>query len=250
MKNPFLEEVKLKISTNEIEIKSKSNEEPTLLIDWYLNGSEPHIFPRFTDREITQNYKRIRKSVNGSDIDFEFNDPVSHLTRDFAYVNTENVKFLILDVNKEFGPHWSKNIGIEFRKEFGTIPELGQRRVISEIISFIFGKRLIYAGYTAYGDKGQILKQYSASPNIDNLVYLCQQPNESPIKIKLSPTVNLEKVLNKLIPNYLRLRDELNLEKALMLYWTAQNTPIGANLPIYSSALELIMNSWFTSTKE
>ena len=248
-KDPFVEEVHLKIPIDEIEIKNKSNTEPTFLIDWYLNGPEQHVFSRTTDRKITLNYKRIRKSVNGSDIDFEFNDPVSQGSLDFAYINTENVKFLIAKVNKNFGPRWSKNIGIEFRKEYGIIPDLKQRKVISEIISFIFGKQLIHAGYTVYGGNGEILEQYSASPHIDNLVYLCQKPSESPIKIKLSPIFNLEEVLNKLIPNYLRLRDELNLEKAFTLYWTALNTPIGVDLPIYSSALELIMNSWFKSTK-
>ncbi|AAM05982.1 hypothetical protein [Methanosarcina acetivorans] len=248
-KNSFVEEVNLIIPIGEVKIKKKSNTEPIFLIDWYLNGPEQHVFPRFTNREITLNYERIRKSTNGSDICFKFNEPLSQGSLDFAYINTGNVKFLISKVNTDFGPSWSKNIGIEFRTEYGIIPDLEQRKVISEIISFIFGKQLIHVGYTVYGANGEILEQYSASPHIDNLIYLCQKPNESPIYLKLNTAFNIENILNKLIPNYLILRDELNLEKALLLYWTALNTPIGIDLPIYSSALELIVNSWFKSTK-
>jgi hypothetical protein len=248
-KSPYVEEALLKIQIDEVKIKNKSNTEPIFLIDWYLNGPKQHIFPRITDREITLNYERIRNSVDGSDINFKFDESKSQSSLDFACISTESVKFLISKVNKDFGPSWSNNIGIEFRTEYGIIPDLNQRKVISEIISFIFGKQLIHVGYTVYGANGEILELYSASPHIDNLVYLCQKPNKSPINIKLSPIFKLEETLNKLIPNYLILRDELDLEKALLLYWTALNTPIGADLTIYSSALELIMNSWFKSTK-
>jgi hypothetical protein len=51
-------------------------------------------------------------------------------------------------------------------------------------------------------------------------------------------------LLNQFLDSYLQLRNQLPIDDALSRYWIARNTPIGANLPILASALEMIAESY------
>lgn len=267
--NKSLLDVVLTLSVDEFKTKNKSNVKPSSLVDWYVNGPDIN-FTRYTKRKMTLNYEKTKSSLDGLDIKFDYGSSNSDISCDFAYINTEDIKFFIFNVSKDFGPVWSKNIGIEYLTELGPIPDYEKRMAISEIVSFVFGKRLFHVGHTLYGIKGEILEQSSISPIVDNLLSHCKNPDVRPVRIvtKIVPPsfvsrqnenkeqmrinqngTGIEEILTKLVPEYFRFRDKLNLKESLYRYWISMDTPVGTNLPILSSALETLMTGWFKSNK-
>lgn len=240
-------DLELDFSTNKIEVKYPNDSETYWLTDWYLNGSDLFL-PRLTNRKITLSYKRFRDDFDEINTEHT-NDFLGNASRDFAYIDTGQIKFFLTKVNDDFGPEWSHNFSIEYRREFDFIPSLEQREAISEIVSFILGKQLVHVGYTNYGCDGQLIEQCAISPPKANILSLCQKSSSEPIKIGISDQSKIESTLNELVPSYLELRDDLDLNVALHIYWASLEAPLGTNLPILASALEIIMKKWFKSTK-
>lgn len=52
-----------------------------------------------------------------------------------------------------------------------------------------------------------------------------------------------------MLPKYIELREPLCLSEALWNYWISFDVPPGPNLSIVASAIETIINSWFSSAK-
>jgi uncharacterized beta-barrel protein YwiB (DUF1934 family) len=236
--------LELDFSTHKIEVKYSGESEIFWLTDWYLNGSN-NLLPRATIRETSFSHKRLR--IGFDEIKTESTNDSLNSNRDFACIDTGQIKFLLTKVHNEFGPKWSHNFGIEYRSEFGFIPSLEQREAIREIVSFILGKQLIHVGYTKYQRDGKLIERCAISPTKDNIVSLCQKPSSEPIDIANSSKI--ESTLNQLVPSYLSLREELDLEVALYIYWESLEAPLGTNLPILASALEIIMKKWFKSNR-
>jgi hypothetical protein len=143
---------------------------------------------------------------------------------------------------------------IEYRKNFGTIPDFEQREAISEIVSFVLGIQLLSVGFTEFDCEDRIVRsvaKYSLGGPYTRFV--CETVQDSPfdlgIKGYIKNTRKIEEILSDLVPKYLALRDKLNLKHALQKYWLARNLPIGANLPVLSGALEIVMKNWFDSEK-
>lgn len=231
------------ISTTRIEVNYSHESETHWLTDWYLNGSNI-LLPRGTNREITLSYKRLRNDFG--QIKTEYTNDYFYGGVDFAYINADQIKFLLTKVKDNIGPSWSHNFGIEYRKEFDFLPTLEQRKAISEIVSFILGKQLINVGCTKYGYDGKLIERSAISPK-DNIVTLCHKSSREPIDI--SNSSKIQSILNKVVPSYLILRDELDLNFALYIYWSSLEVPLEVNLPILASALEIIMKKWFKNAK-
>lgn len=246
-KTSEIEIIEMFILTSRIEIKNSDEHEACCIIDWYLNGPNL-VLPRMTERKIILNYNRLRTDF--PDVKTEYsNEYLGNGSRDFAYISTDQIKFLLTSVNNSFGPSWSTNYGIEYRKEFDFIPSLKERITICEIVSYILGKQLIHVGYTKYQCDGKVMEQCALSPTKDNITTLCQKQSNEPINLENDCLSKIESLLNELIPPYFTLRDELNLNAALYMYWASMEAPLGTNLPILASALEIIMKAWFKSSK-
>jgi len=231
-----------------VEMKQSTDMKSDLLIEWYLNGpSGSFIFPRSTKRQLKEDF--IRKRFDNEEKLY----PGTHNeenTRDFAFVELENRSFIIQAVPKYFGPKWSNCIGIEYREEWGGIPDEEEREAISEIVGFIFGKHLLNVGYTKFAGMGYPIEEVAKNPWGDNVVSKCQDAALFPVDIDNYQTWGLvEKVLTQLIPQYLLLRNDLNLKQALWNYWVSLDLPIGVNLPILSAGVETIAKSWFKTSK-
>jgi hypothetical protein len=256
------------IHADKIVVKRRIKKEIEWVIDWYLNGPKnTEIYSRNTIRKISNidmSLERYRVLSDNIPIDFHLNEYIKELENkilkerriwvDFAYISTEYVKFIIAEVPKEFGPSWSENICIEYRKNLGPIPNSEQRRAISEIVSFVLGKRLLHVGYTKYGNDGEFLEKLAISPwgNYYSR-YACPKSDFQPFNFGIEEfTKNhkkFEDILCELVPNYLMLRNELGLDKVLSKYWASKDMPIGTNLPTLSSGLETLMDSWFRINK-
>ncbi|WP_054864551.1 hypothetical protein [Methanosarcina barkeri] len=172
--------------------------------------------------------------------------------RDFILVTLDDIKFIIATVPSHFGPKWSRNICIEYRKEFGLIPDREKREAISEIVSFVLGTQLLNVGFTEYDNEGQTLA-YFAQPSWGKAYSrsVCENIPLSPFKLGIKSAIinegKIEELMCDLVPKYLNKRDKLGLKEALWRYWISRDNPLGTNLPVLSSSLELIMHNWFKS---
>ncbi len=216
------------------------------LTEWYLNSHKSMLpYPRLVEREFKEEYRKKRESF-GEDVTFE---GAGMSTSDrYAFIETPEVSFVVEPVVKELGPPWSDCMSIEYREDWGGIPEADVRDAIANFVSFVIGRPLIGVGSTSFDERGQPLEQVATSPAEDNLVALCQSSEKPPIKIDIHGTSeNLEGLLRRLVPNYLALKDELKLNEALWGYWLSKQLPLGGNLPELQTNLEMIMNAWFKS---
>jgi hypothetical protein len=176
----------------------------------------------------------------------------SEMGRDFALVTLDAIKFIIARVPNSFGPGWSRNICVEYRKEFGPIPDSEKREAISEIVSFVLGTQLLNAGFTEYDHEWQTLTLFAKtswggaySRSVSEGIPI--SPVNLGIRSFIIKEEKIEELLCGLIPKYLDLRDKRRLKEALWRYWISRDTPPGADLPVLSSALEIIMKAWFDS---
>jgi hypothetical protein len=175
-------------------------------------------------------------------------------------------------VSEEYAPSWSKNFAIEYSTKLSPIPEEKTRKVVAEIVSFVLGRRLIDIGDTSFADEGHEFSMQNWdteahllpvkvksdlpyllrgwSPYGINVQALCSKPDFPPIpieRIHRNKNQDFEAVLSKLVPIYLNLRDTLALDHALWRYWTFQEMPLGINLPMLVSGIEILASAWFSS---
>ncbi|WP_292388653.1 hypothetical protein [Methanosarcina sp. UBA5] len=250
--------VTFNIIVYEINIDKNSDYDTSCLSEWYLNGPDKEvIFPRETlrlQKKDSDIIERKRVSVNIT-VDEAIRLSIqrsSEMGRDFALITLDDIKFIVARVPTQFGPKWSRNISIEYRKEFGSIPDREKREAISEIVSFVLGTQLLNVGFTEYDNEGQTLA-YFAQPSWGEAYSrsVCENIPLSPFNLGIKSTIineeKIEELLCGLIPKYLNKRDKLGLKEALWRYWISRDNPLGTNLPVLSSALELIMNKWFKS---
>lgn len=213
-----------------------------------MNGMrEPLIYNRLTLRTTSPTgYSRERK-VNGEKFDFTeaIKSGHSSISRDFLKVDFSDFKFLIAEVPKEFGPKWSSNIGIEYRKEWGRIPNEDEREMISELCSFVFGCQLLLIGNTIYDKEEQVVGGYARNP-WGEAKAICSKPAYPPININSSDSsMKAEDIIKQMLPKYFELRNPLHLNEALWFYWIFSYTTIGTSLPILWAGIEEIMHGWF-----
>lgn len=217
------------------------------LTEFFINGptDERFMFPRITKRVYSNHFTRERVTVDGDPTEFLGTKSMSS-SSDFAYIETDDVSFIVTKVPKEFGPSWSKNIAIEYRKEWG-IPNQEVRKSISEVVSFLFGRQLLNVGYSEFGSRGEYIRKSAWSPWGDNVVAVCQKASLPPINFSYSDWDNFENTLKQIVPRYIMLSNELKLSDVLWRYWIFLNHPLGTNLPILQSGIEMLSKSWVRS---
>jgi hypothetical protein len=219
------------------------------LTEWYLNSPNRNsICSRVTDRKHESYYFRHRHM-----------DPVGGVKYpggisegggvDYAYIAIDGLSFILQHVPDAFSPNWCNKLGIEYRDDFGRIPEENERKAISEIISFILGRQLLNVGFTVHDSVGYPIEEYMINPWGDAKA-ISRDAEYQPIKLKpFDVNDSIEKYLLKLIPNYIQLRDQLNLSEALWRYWISNQLPVGTDLPILASGLEILAAAWFDNSK-
>ncbi|MDD1370317.1 hypothetical protein PTB13_21655, partial [Bacillus sp. MHSD17] len=116
-------------------------------------------------------------------------------------------------------------------------------------ISFLFGTQLLNIGYNTYSTDHYIIESHLLNPPGDNIQTLCRTSKSSPIGIDYYASLGfeIETTLIEPINNYLLLGNTLRLDEVLWRYWIGKRMPIGTNLPILASGLEVLANSWIKS---
>ncbi len=222
--------------------------EPVRLTEWYMNGPDMGIiYPRSMIRKLTEEYE---KRPMGSDGVYPGISLKHEHHCGYAIIQHGDRRFIIFEVPKGCGPAWSRNLGIEYRPEWGGIPSDDEREAISEIVSFVVGRRLLHIGHTTFDSSGWPIDEVSYNPWGDNVMALCGRHDRSPIKLDpFAERRRLEVVLQQVVLPYLALRDELGLKDALWRYWLSRESTSGIDLPIISAAVETLAGKWLKSNK-
>ena len=227
---------------------SEGHLEPLWLTEWYLNGPQKMVFGRITSHQITSRYVRTRDGKAPTEV------RSNHVggTRDHALVDLDNLSFVVHAVPSEIGPGWARPVGIEYRRDDKrAIPPESTRRAIEEIVSFVLGRRLMRVGFTSFNAAGDPIEVESINPWGTNIRETCGSCDDSPfpIQINIEGSIDVETLLNLLVPRYLQSRDELKLGEALVQYWAACEAPLGPNLVLHRAAVEGLKTAWFESTR-
>ena len=231
-----------------LKVRYKNEKEGTHFAQWYVNGPRDYVFSRGTERKLTRHFSKYRflsqeKKIDSVERSLESNN----LSTDFLWIKTEEIQFLVTEVPEGIGPEWSTKIGIEYRKDWGGLPEIEERARIEELCSFVFGRQLLPVGYTMYDDDENIVERYAHAPWGRKARAFCSQPDYPPISIERAHVASgkAENIICQLLPKYLELQEPLSLKEALWNIWISREMPIGSNLPILAAALESIVNGWF-----
>lgn len=251
---------KYDFSMNSIYRDYKTSSNVDWIMEWFLNGPRSYIYPESTEYKLIKTCKKERNYLKS-----EFKSETGGFSRDFLQVECKandgnDIHFVIHSVPDVYPPKWSKKVGIEYREEWG-IPRVEEREKITEIIGFLFGRQLIKIGCTKFVEDGWPAEDIAYNPEMPsdiNLIEICKREDYPPVNIdplrnrlvsmnyaaNLFENINL---FNKLIPKYLELRDDLNLDEVLWRYWLSETSPSYVRLIVLAGSFELLVNSWYGS---
>jgi len=224
-----------------IEINDSNEKETESLMEWFLTGRTTILFSRNTHYYDSERIK-IR---NGIDSAITSDASYKRMAWDFFLIELEKFSFIVQQVQNGIFPVWANGFIIEYRSSFSQIPSKEIRIAISEIVSFILGVEFIEIGYSEFNINNEVIRRLGNKPYGDNIISRCKRISMSPINY---PTqygrIDIESILNNLISAYLKLRDDFKFSTVLWKYWLARNSPVGINLPILSSAIEGLAESY------
>lgn len=217
------------------------------LTEWYLNGIRTSgVFWRSTMRKLEPHYTKERDTT----LYTAPQRPSRSSSTDHAFIEYDGKGFVVQRVPSMIGPAWSMNIGIEYRPEWGGIPERDERVAIAEIVGLVLGRWLLNVGFTEYDELGDPITEMVTSPVASDVMSMCQANGPTPINIEPdNGGQNIEDLLRSLVPAYLRLREPLRLNDAEWRYNLARDLPIGIDLPVLAAAIEGIGAAWLDSKK-
>lgn len=225
------------------------------LTEWYINGPK-YLYTRWTSRILDFTYERLRHDLGNTNSIFK-SHPKKIEGHDYMFIefkDKNDVCFIIHSVPDFYNPQWSQKLGIEYRTEW-NIPNQNERKKISEIVSFLFGRQLINIGQTKFDGEGQPIEELLITPIIDpeiNLKNLSKNQQINPINYNIPPSIypdigSIETQLNKFIPLYIDKRDKLCLDEVFRRYWLSQSLPSYSRLIILAGGFELLSACWHES---
>ncbi len=216
--------------------------------EWYLNAHDGRLlYPRLVERESKETYRR-KRAYPEEEIAFE-----GGRFRTFgyyAYVELPDLGFIVEHVPENLGPGWCKSLAIEYRDEWGGVPEEKTRASTANAVSFVMGRPLIRVGYTSFDGSGRPIEEVAVSPLQKDLVSTCRRAEHPPVNLNQGrPTDLFEVLLAQLVPRYLELNDEFGLDDVLWGYWLFEELALGANLPVLATSVEMLKKAWYSSKK-
>lgn len=218
------------------------------LTEWYLNAHDRGVlFSRFVKRGLKETYRREREHPEEKTV---FEGQQNETSSQYAFVETPDLAFAAELVPTEFGPSGCRGLAIEYKDEWGGVPEEGTRRSIANAVSFVMGRHLIGVGHTAFDERGYALEEVSLSPMQKDLVSLCRAASHPPVDLEEKrPSDRFEALMAELVPRYLELNGEFDFDNVLYGYWLFEELPLGANLPVLSTSVEMLKRAWYSSRR-
>ena len=83
-----------------------------------------------------------------------------------------------------------------------------------------------------------------------HVTHICTQASRPPVRLYDNKEIDrFENLMGSLLSTYLKERNKLQLNEALWKYWIGNNLPIGCNIPIISTGIEIISTNWHKSKR-
>lgn len=235
--------ISLEVKYKKLQVNFRKSGEAAFHNEWYLNGLSSDIsMPDVLEfsQEITYSW-----NINGTNEKKITYTPKSSVSRNTAIIKGDGVPtFLLSCVPDKFGKFVSKNTTIEYRSEFGDIPDKKTRKSIEEITGFVIGNHLINIGYTSYDETGKLVEVCVLQPeSYLNLETLRNSPARyRPVNLNVyNHGRNIGVILPQILKIYLERKDELMLDIVFYSYWLSQTLPLEHTLPVLQNGFEVLV---------
>jgi hypothetical protein len=203
--------------------------------DWFLCSKIEAHFWEVTFRKSLQ--KKVRVGIDKHDDSIE-NLIGSSSSKDYTTIKLPDIEFIVAKVPATLLPNQIYGLCLEFRDNLDKIND-DLISGISHFISFLLGSEIKHMGHS-FVDNEMLIESYLQT--INNRKLIGSMP---PIKFNLKyEWGDISWLLNQLLPKYLEMRKQLPLDEALSRYWIARNIPVGSNLPVLASAVEIIAEKY------
>ncbi len=238
-----INQIEGKIVFDKLKISSKTEQKKELIrFDWFSCAEIPAHFTERTLRNIKLKSPKIRIGVDKFDDKTE-NFIGGSCAKDYAKVNLHQLSFIISEIPKivMIGSKM-KGICLEFRNYTGNI-DSELLNGIQEFVSFLFGNELYYWGNSI------VTESKLLEANLLSLSEVKTVNTMPPIKFNRKYNWgDLSHLINKYLPDYLLKRKKLAINTAISRFQMAKTLPLGSNLPILSSAVEIIAGAYMKSS--
>lgn len=245
----------LKLTVTSILFDSGVNGEVTWIKEWYLNGPHNHrIFHRtttFSKKEIYNKelHNAVPELQNVKPFEIETNH-VSSICRNYMFCKLNDEENIIISlVPDEMKPDWSNNICLQYSSK-KHMDDLNLRRDIENIISFIFGRKLIKIAESRYDINGNKIKETMINPFINNkldIKNICESSDNFPIPIYEYIRDLSEEIMSKMINSFISKKETLDFTSMFINYWSSTFLPPESKIILLAASLESLMNKWFDS---
>lgn len=242
----------ISLSATKIMFNPESNNEIAWIKEWYLNGPNSKIvFPKTTTYSKKEIYEKEFNNppheLTGSKFRREVNKKES-TSKSYIFCKLNNVEnILISKTPDEVGPEWSSNVSISYScKKY--IDNKHLREDIENIVSFVFGRKLIKIAESYYDSNGNKIKEKIHNPILSqkfNIKTICQSGSKFPIPIHRSFPNNVELILSKLINSFLE--NKVDFSQMFVNYWSSSFLPHESRIILLAASLESLKNKWFES---
>lgn len=238
---------------------------PCIFVEWCTNAPDNKL--GYTLRG-TKTISRIEVTTSEDGQARKLYNELHESARD--HFRFQFYEFLIRVRFIEISKHasYTRKIAIEYYASTGTLPTVEQRSLVTELLSFLFGRHLLSVGYSLFEslpddpesdqliafrgtppwrDDLVIASRVSSHPPIDFDPYLIESGIEDEQPVLNTPTPNIEEFIEHFLPAYEKERHDSGLADLLWGLWTAQPQSDNQRLPIYASALETVVKSHLKS---
>lgn len=216
------------------------------LREWYINAPpHNHFLHQRVDRKKTAIYEHSRAGRIPVADRYEMLQCM-HSSMTCLTIDTGAFRFLVEYALDSFAPAWSKKLMVEYRDEWGLVPDEMTRTHVAEILSYLLGRELIPVGTTSLNREGYVIDATYTSHSRPNIRHLCRQIPRYTMNLAESPAA-FEQAFVKAMVAYQKKQDSLPIAECLRRYWLAVELPPGLNIVILASTLEFLAKAWFKS---
>lgn len=240
--NVIYNEFECQVYLESLELVNVKQIIPDKICDYFLCSVPEMLFNGITKRINSSKQYKYRISLDHYEEDKESFRKGYSSSWDYFTLNYENKVICIQVVDKKHLPENMDGILIEYRNASIDFPTENFRKIVQEFLSFIFGSHLQNIGSSTFNNGYEIISTESINPWSRKLY---KNGNMNPIPLRNGHDRNfLENILDELFSNFVKQYNQISLSDCLWKLWIGQSSPIGTNLPILSSGLESLIDSF------
>jgi hypothetical protein len=229
-----------------VRLKLKSDTQVQSVREWYLNGPLTVSFMRgLVNRKKTSIYEHERNDRARVSDRYELLQYTQNGVG-CIFIDTGTYSFWIETVPHCFPPAWSHKLMIEYRSDWGGVPDPDARSRISDIVGYLLGRELISIGHSELSHDGYILAKDCQGHLRPGIRTICAHWPRPPIPIDETPEAFSASFLRTWTA-YERKYPILPISECLHRYWVAVRQPPSMSIVILASTLEYLSKAWFAT---